>query len=172
MNAIAYLLIPLILFVWLLYPLFRKMIRLLEILVHKILDEKEKVKTDDAYSQYYLLAHERIILLVERLKPDSLIPRCLKEEMNCREFQLLLLKEIRQEFEYNLSRQLYLSEKVWGMTVNYKDRIITLVNTSAAACSPDSAAANLAQKILQNYLTSEIGTGEIIRLLKQEVHKD
>ena len=84
MNAIFYLLIPLVLFTILLYPLLRKAVSLLEIFVSKYAQQISQqpsgnVKEDNSPLQNILnlklLAYERIVLLIERLKPDSLIPR-------------------------------------------------------------------------------------------------
>ena len=147
MNPIFYLLLPLVLFTILLYPLLRKAVSLLEIFVNKYIqqvntpaqpDKVTDTKTDTAKTllNLKLLAYERIILFIERMKPDSLIPRTLTPSLNSKEYQLSLINEIRREFEYNLSQQLYLSENAWTVTVNYKDNIITLINSASADCPP------------------------------------
>lgn len=180
MNATFYLLIPLVLFTVLLYPLLRKAISLLEILVNKYIQlstQKEK-QPDTGNSPVQtllhlrLLAYERIILLVERLKADSLIPRTLVPSSSCKEYQLSLLNEIRQEFEYNLSQQLYLSENAWTVTVAFKDNMTTLVNRAATECQEDSSASLLAQKILELYITSELQADQILKIIKAEATKN
>ena len=125
MNITTYFLIPLVLFVILLYPLVRKAVALLEILVNKQVQQttQEKQANTSSTSQTLfnlkLLAYERIILFIERIKPDSFIPRTLSPSLPYQEYQLLLINEIRKEFEYNLSQQLYLSENAWEVTVNF-----------------------------------------------------
>ena len=80
MNITTYFLIPLVLFVILLYPLVRKAVALLEILVNKQVQQttQEKQANTSSTSQTLfnlkLLAYERIILFIERIKPDSFIP--------------------------------------------------------------------------------------------------
>lgn len=177
MNAIFYLLIPLVLFTILLYPLLRKAVSLLEILVNKYVqqtatppqDRNESVHT--TVLQLKLLAYERITLLIERLKPDSLIPRTLSPDLNYKEYQLLLLNEIRKEFEYNLSQQLYLSENAWMVTLNFKDNVVTLINSAASECEPDAGANQLGQKILERYITSGLHANEILKIVKEEIYK-
>lgn len=96
MNILFYLLLPLVIFTILLYPLLRKAVSLLEILVNKYIQQssfsnKSQTDKDKTATQTIinlkLLAYERIILLTERLKPDSLIPALFQ--------QLYLTKNIR-----------------------------------------------------------------------------
>lgn len=177
MNAIFYLLIPLVLFSILLYPLLRKAVSLLEIFVTKYVQEttkttkpeNEKANKQQTLMNLKLLAYERIVLLLERLKPDSLIPRTLTPTLNCKEYQLLLLNEIRQEFDYNLSQQLYLSENAWTVTVNFRDSIITLINSASSECKSDAPANVLARRILEHYITSNLKADQILKIVKADL---
>lgn len=179
MNATAYLLIPLILFTLLLYPLLRKAVSLLEIFVNKYVrnsaENTQAANENSGSSALHtvlnlkLLAYERIILLIERIKPDSLIPRTLSPSIPYQEYQLLLNSEIRKEFEYNLSQQLYLSENAWRVTVSFKDNVITLINSAAADCPPDSSAGELAKKILERYIASDLKIDQILRVIKADI---
>lgn len=177
MNATFYLLVPLVLFTVLLYPLLRKAVSLLEILVNKYLQQANKPQESpgnplpQTMLNLKLLAFERIILLIERLKADSLIPRTLSSSLSSKEYQLLLLNNIRQEFEYNLSQQLYLSENAWTITVNFKDNMITLINRAATECPEGSSANVLAQKILELYISSDLRTDQILKIIKNEASK-
>lgn len=174
MNFSDYLLIPIVLFIALLYPLLRKAVSLLEIFVNKYIQKcAEKQTTDNTTSKMILnlklLAYERIILFTERMKPDSLVPRTVVPTLTNKEYQLLLINEIRKEFEYNLSQQLYLSENAWNVTANFKDQIITLINTAAAECEPQNTAGELAKKILEQYIHSEIKTEQVLRIIKADI---
>ena len=173
MDPIFYLLLPLVLFTILLYPLLRKAVSLLEIFVNKYIQPAQTAspKTDPAKTllNLKLLAYERIILFIERMKPDSLIPRTLTPSLTGKEYQLALINEIRREFEYNLSQQLYLSENAWTVTVNYKDNIITLINSASADCPPTDTAADLARKILEQYITSDIKTDRTLQIIKSDL---
>ena len=173
MNITTYFLIPLVLFVILLYPLVRKAVALLEILVNKQVQQttQEKQANTSSTSQTLfnlkLLAYERIILFIERIKPDSFIPRTLSPSLPYQEYQLLLINEIRKEFEYNLSQQLYLSENAWEVT--FKDNIITLINSAATSCPPQATASDLARKILEHYISSDLKGDQISKIVKAEI---
>lgn len=180
MNPIFYLLIPLVLFTILLYPLLRRAVSLLEIFVNKYTEQVNAQKTAPAATvpgdttaktvlNLKLLAYERIILFIERMKPDSLIPRTLASSHNCKEYQLSLINEIRREFEYNLSQQLYLSENAWSAAVNFKDNVITLINSASADCQADKPAGELARKILEQYIASDLKADRILKIIKADL---
>lgn len=176
MTISDYLLIALIVFVLLLYPLLRKLLSLLQLTVNKYLqthpasgEQKDTSAIAQTLLNLKLLAYERLILYIERMKPDSLIPRTLSAGYTNQEFHQLLLAEIRKEFEYNLSQQLYVSENTWSVVNNFKNNVTTLINTSAADCDPQQPASGLAKKILENYITSDIKTEQILRLIKSDI---
>ena len=167
-----YLLLPLILLALMMYPLLRKGISLLEIFVNKYVHTNPKTETtkeSTTQTLLNLLAYERIILFIERMKPDSLIPRTLLSNISGREYHRLLANEIRQEYEYNLSQQLYLSENAWNVVTDFKNNIITLINTAAADSDPEKPAGELAKKILEQYIASDIKADQIIRIIKNDV---
>ena len=178
MNPVYYLLIAFLLVAILFYPLVRKAVALFDIYVHKYVrqatdssGEKQEEANGSARTLIHLklLAYERIILLIERLKPDSLIPRTLSVALNVKEYQLALLNEIRQEYEYNLSQQLYLSDAAWSAATNFKDSVIALINSAAAACDAGENAGVLAKKILSLYIGSDLKADEILQVIKAEI---
>ena len=175
MTITDYLLIALIVFVLSLYPFFRKILSLLEISVkHYTLSSTPKSgkpasPTEQTLLNLKLLAYERSILFIERMKPDSLIPRTLVSGYTNQEYHQLLLGEIRKEYEYNLSQQLYLSENAWTMVTNFKNNITTLINSAVNDCIPTEAASGLAKKILEQYIASDIKTEQILRAVKADL---
>ena len=84
-----------------------------------------------------LQAYERIVLFLERIAPQSMIFRVQKPGQKVYQLQNLLLKSIRDEYEHNLSQQLYISKERWGMVRLAKDEIVKLINTEAANVKPD-----------------------------------
>lgn len=174
MSLGDYLLLPLILLAFLLYPLLRKAVSLLEILVNKYVRNcaPRTDHTDSPAQTLFhlkLLAYERIILFVERMKPDSLIPRTLLPNLSAREYQRLLIQEIRKEYEYNLSQQLYLSENSWSIVTDFKNSIITLVNTASAEGESEQSSNELAKKILEKYIISDIQADQVLRIIKSDL---
>lgn len=175
MSVTDYLLIALIVFTVSLYPLLRKFISLMEILVNKYIQNSGRKDTVPVEVQTLfnlkLLAYERIILFIERMKPDSLVMRTVASVRTSQEFHLLLINEIRKEYEYNLSQQLYLSEQAWSVVNNFKNNITTLINTAAGNCDPQLPAGELAKKILEEYIRSDIKVDQILQLIRNDIKK-
>ncbi len=61
-----------------------------------------------------LQAYERMILFLERIKPQNLLTRIDISGINTMELQSTILREIRGEFDHNAAQQLYLSKNTWG----------------------------------------------------------
>jgi len=60
-----------------------------------------------------LQAYERLTLLFERIYIPSLISRIKTKRMSSGDLQSALMIAIQQEFEHNVTQQLYVSDKLW-----------------------------------------------------------
>ena len=60
-----------------------------------------------------LQAYERFTLLCERADVGSLILRLRTPEMTAEQLKMSMMVAINQEFEHNLSQQMYVSETLW-----------------------------------------------------------
>jgi hypothetical protein len=95
-----------------------------------------------------LQACERFVLYLERINPNNLLLRVSHSGLGLHEYQALLVRTIREEFEYNLSQQLYISQGTWELIRNAKEESISLVNRAAEGLPQGSAAADLPRAIL------------------------
>lgn len=99
-------------------------------------------------------AYERIILLLERISPENLIRRTLKITLTAKIYQAELIAAIRQEYEHNISQQVYMSPSAWAMVKTATEETIRLVNVSANKLPPSAMAADLAENMLK--ITTQI----------------
>ncbi len=117
-----------------LLPLIVLLIAVLMILNHFAKREKTKLRYDIIKSSnkittpIRLQAYERIILFLERIRPDTLALRIIKPKMSAKQIQREMLKTIRNEFNHNLSQQLYVSDETWAAAVYAKEQITRLIN--------------------------------------------
>lgn len=102
-----------------------------------------------------LQAYERMVLMLERLSPNSLVLRTQKPNMTNQELQAALLKNIRSEFEHNMAHQLYISDKTWEVIKSAKENIIKIVNQNAISLKPEGPAIQLSKNILEKMLDSD-----------------
>ncbi|HQI69761.1 MAG TPA: hypothetical protein PLT47_03365 [Bacteroidales bacterium] len=108
-----------------------------------------KLSNQNVITPVRLQAYERVILLLERISPSSLILRVARPGMSAVELQAALLQTVRDEFEHNLSQQIYLSGTAWDMTRNAKEEMIKIVNLASARLNGDATAADLGSVILE-----------------------
>ena len=117
-----------------------------------------------------LRAYERLILVLERTTPSTLILSVAKPQMTNMELHTELLASIRQEFSHNLSQQIYVSDEVWNYMRGAQESLLKLVNTCAPQCNPNESASLLAERIIQVYGNSEQTPSELaMQKLKKEV---
>ena len=95
-----------------------------------------------------LQACERFVLFLERINPNNLLLRVSQPGQSARELQALLIRTIREEFEYNLSQQLYVSQGTWEMIRNAKEETISLVNRAADRQPEGGTASDFSRAIL------------------------
>ena len=117
-----------------------------------------------------LQAYERMVLLLERISPQSLIMRTQRQNITNQELQSALLKTIRSEFEHNMAHQLYISDKAWEMVRMAKEDCIKFINQTALQTKPDGNSLQLCKLILENTMDRDLDpTTKAINYLKEEV---
>lgn len=94
-----------------------------------------------------LQAYERMALFLERISPNSLVLRCYQPGMDLRLLQGVMTKNIRDEWEHNLSQQVYLSPTLWTRIREAKDEMVNLVNSAAVSLTDTDDPTRLAASI-------------------------
>ncbi len=96
-----------------------------------------------------LQAYERLILLAERISLPSLINRLNQQGVGLREMQSILTQSIRQEFDYNITQQIYVSAEAWEAIRNLKDQNLLIINQVSSFLPPDASGLDLNKSILE-----------------------
>ena len=96
-----------------------------------------------------LQAYERLVLLTERISLPNLVSRLNQPGIPATDMKIILTENIKQEFEYNSTQQLYVSQVSWDAVRNLKEQNIMIINQVAAAMPATSTAADLNKKILE-----------------------
>ena len=96
-----------------------------------------------------LQAYERFVMFLERINPSNLVMRLNSPELTSQQFQAILVRTIREEFEYNLSQQLYISNHSWEMIKNAKEETITLINQASAKVAENAHSSDLVKAIFE-----------------------
>lgn len=104
----------------------------------KLLEMKRETKKE--MLPLRLQAYERIVLFAERINPVNLVVRLHEPGLSAQDFQQLLLREIRSEYEHNITQQLYVSDQAWAVIRQLKEQTMALVRNTVAGL-PDTATA-------------------------------
>lgn len=112
-------------------------------------------------------AYERLTLFLERLKPAALIQR-FDSGLEPHEFIFLVDKMIKEEFEYNLSQQLYLSKNAWAAVAACKNNMLQLLQKTHEGLSETATLEDFKTIFIMNYLNSEDYISETLELLRRE----
>ncbi len=117
-----------------------------------------------------LQAYERLVLLTERIALSELINRLYQPGLSSLEMKQLLLDNIRQEFAYNTSQQLYVSQIAWDAVRNLKEQEIMLINQVYSTLQPIDPAAIFTKKILELEMTQP--EGSLRELVTQTLNRE
>ena len=119
-----------------------------------------------------LQAYERVTMLLERITPNSLFVRVSATNLSVQAYQKVLLKAIRDEFEHNLSQQIYISDEAWRLVKAAKSSTISIINKAVMDLDPRANGSELSKKILTATMDfDKFPTRRAIDVLKQEVRR-
>jgi len=119
-----------------------------------------------------LQAYERLVLLLERISPESLVMRADYPAKTCKQLHSELLQTIRAEFEHNLSQQLYVSVEAWNSVRSAKNYSVALINNAIKGMEDEAPAIELSRRILD--MSVELGQPVIekaINDMKREIQQ-
>lgn len=132
------------------------------------LDERQG--TLKAVTPIRLQAYERMALFLERISPNSLVLRCYQPGMDLRLLQGVMTKNIRDEWEHNLSQQVYLGAALWARIREAKDEMINLVNSAAVQLADTDDPTRLAASIFAS-MADHMPTDEALEAMHKEINE-
>jgi hypothetical protein len=119
-----------------------------------------------------LQAYERMVLFLERMSPQNLLVRLNVNGMPAREFHQLLLTEIRNEYNHNVSQQVYISENAWNLIKNAKEDLIVSINEAAGEMLPEATSLDLSKRIFEKSINKQVDPlNHALSELKKEVQQ-
>ncbi|MDQ6845719.1 MAG: hypothetical protein M3Z92_15460 [Bacteroidota bacterium] len=109
---------------------------------------KEKTGIDPETLKLRLQAYERLALLAERISLQNLLSRTPNAGLSSRQMQISLIDAIKQEYDYNVSQQVYVSTEVWKAINNLKEQNIYVVNQLASTLPFKASGMDLNKQII------------------------
>jgi len=96
-----------------------------------------------------LQAYERLVLLTERIALPNLISRLAQPGLTALQMKLLLIENIKQEFDYNSTQQLYVSDIAWDSVRNLKEQNLAMIHQVSASMKANATGSELSVVLLE-----------------------
>lgn len=115
-----------------------------------VIYEKQQSK---ATSPLPLQAYERLLLLTDRIALPNLINRNAANAITSTELQMMYTKIIREEFDFNVTQQMYISPASWKAVKNLKEKNLQIINQIGQQLPSEASGLDL-QKAIMQYLVA------------------
>ncbi len=117
-----------------------------------------------------LTAYERLALLMERISPESLVVRISSEGLSSAAYEASLLEAVREEWNHNLSQQVYVSEELWDQVRHARGQVSQLLRLCMERVHPEAPASELVNLLLVSLTELPVHpTQSALQLLRREV---
>ena len=115
-----------------------------------------------------LQAYERLTLLLERIDPNKLLVRVNPYSDSIDDYEKLLIKNIEQEFEHNITQQVYVSVECWNIIQAAKNATIHVIR-QAAMHEKENAADTMREWILRQFMEEVTPSQKALTYIQKEV---
>ncbi|MFY0624970.1 MAG: hypothetical protein JXR07_01665 [Reichenbachiella sp.] len=131
-----------------------------------------KLKNIETVLPVRLQAYERICLLLERITPKNLISRLNSPDYTAEEFHHILLHEIREEFNHNISQQVYISGESWDLVKSSMEEVIMIINEASGEMTEENKSIDLSRKIFDKVLEKQQLIIDVaLKFIKEEIQQ-
>ncbi len=115
-----------------------------------------------------LQAYERMTLFLERIALTKILIRVSPITDDKTEYHHALILHIEQEFEHNLTQQIYMSATCWTIIQTAKNATIAMIRNANAHVNVNNAQ-DLRELLLTNLFDKESPTNAALAKIKDEV---
>lgn len=115
-----------------------------------------------------LQAYERMTLFLERIALTKILIRVSPDSEDKNQYHHALILHIEQEFDHNLTQQIYLSASCWTIIQTAKNATIAMIRNANAQINVQNAN-DLRELLLTNLFEKEAPTNAALAAIKDEV---
>ena len=95
-----------------------------------------------------LQAYERIVLFMERINPQNMLVRLNAGSHSAVELHSIIIADIRSEYQHNITQQIYVTSRAWGVAKRVKDDTLNLVTNAMKSLPENASGLDLGKVIL------------------------
>ncbi len=114
-----------------------------------------------------LQAYERMALFLERISIPNLVVRIAPKSADKAAYENLLIQSIENEFDHNLSQQIYLTDELWNVIKAAKSATVQMIRK--AAMSETDSADKLREDILTETMDKTSPSATALSFVKKEI---
>jgi hypothetical protein len=114
-----------------------------------------------------LQAYERMALFLERISIPSLVVRVAPKSADKNAYEQLLIRSIENEFDHNLSQQIYMSDACWNIIKAAKNA--TIQSIRKVGMSESDSADKLREDILNETMDKQSPSATALAYVKKEI---
>ncbi len=107
-------------------------------------------------------------LFLERISPSKLLIRVHPTSSNKEDYESLLIANIEQEFEHNLSQQIYVRDECWSIIIAAKNATIQLIRRAGMSEKTDTAD-KLREVVLTELMDKQAPSATLWLILKKRL---
>ncbi len=115
-----------------------------------------------------LQSYERITLFLERIDPNKILIRVKPFSDEVVKYEELLIRNIEQEFEHNLTQQIYISQECWNLVNAAKNATIHIIRQGAMH-EKDGNANSMREWLLRNFMEEITPSQKALVFVRKEV---
>ena len=114
-----------------------------------------------------LQAYERMALFLERISLTNLVVRVAPKSPEKSDYENLLIRTIENEYEHNLSQQIYMTDECWNVIKAAKNATIQAIRKSAM--SEAESADKLREDLLSDTMDKSSPSATALSFVKKEI---
>ena len=95
-----------------------------------------------------LQAYERLILFIERINPANLLVRLNAPGYTAAELHSIIITDVREEYQHNITQQIYVSSRAWALTKRVKEDTLNIVGNAIKSLPENASGLDLGRTIL------------------------
>jgi hypothetical protein len=95
-----------------------------------------------------LQAYERIILFMERINPENMVIRLNSPGYSAADLHSIIITEVRNEYQHNITQQIYVSSRAWAVAKRVKDDTLVIVSTAYKSLPENATSLDLGKAML------------------------
>lgn len=119
-------------------------------LIKEVISLKDYLKkANPENKRLQLQAYERLTVFAERAGLRNLITRADAHGQSAAIMHGVLIENLKAEYDYNVSQQIYVSKEIWGAITRLKDQNVYIINQLAAMLPPQANSLDLSKRILE-----------------------